>query len=217
MTQDTRGLSAEELAIERGRESWRKLAKDENWQDWLNVGDALAVCRGQAMRAANTNQPIGRAYNEAMGLLLKKHGFDRIDKGDRSRLMECMDRRAEINVWRDTLSVTERIRLNHPSAVLRKWKAATKVNDKAGAGSPRLALQDQVIRLQEENDMLRARQASGFMPGTSAEAAAERIAEHHNPRFLRQLASKLNEVADREERQNRIEAGARRKRGEAAA
>jgi hypothetical protein len=120
--------------------------------------------------------------------------------------MKCIDRRSEINAWRDTLSVTERSRLNHPSSVLRKWKAASKVTASNDGASPRVALQDQVIRLQEEIDTLRARSGSGFMPGTSAADAAERISEHHAPRFLRQLAAKLMEVADREERQNAIEA-----------
>jgi hypothetical protein len=36
-----------------------------------------------------------------------------------------MDQLHEIETWRATLTPTERLRLNHPSAVLRKWKSAT--------------------------------------------------------------------------------------------
>jgi hypothetical protein len=103
--------------------------------------------------------------------------------------------------------------------VLRKWQTATKHKEPnaAGTNSQRLALQDQVIRLQEENDALRAGQGSGFLPSTKAEDLAERIAEHHKPSYLRRLANKLMEVAEREERQDRIEAGAQRQKRKADA
>ena len=47
------------------------------------------------------------------------------DKGDRSRLLDVMDRLPAIESWRNTLTRTERMRLNHPSTVWRKWKAAS--------------------------------------------------------------------------------------------
>jgi hypothetical protein len=77
------------------------------------------------MREARTNQPVGRRFNEAFGKWLALHGFERLDKGDRSRLIECLRHRAEIEAWRSTLPLNKRLALNHPSAVIRCWKAST--------------------------------------------------------------------------------------------
>ena len=56
---------------------------------------------------------------------LKREHLGDIDQGDRSRLLELMDNLPAISEWRETLTQTERLRLNHPSSVLRKWQKAT--------------------------------------------------------------------------------------------
>jgi hypothetical protein len=104
-----------------------------------------------------------------------------------------------------------RYRARHRSYDAAHLPPTTETEQKASA---RLGLQDQVIRLQEEIDMLRNRQGSGFMPGTSADDAAEQISEHHRPEFLRRLAKALLAVAEREERQDHVE-GTRSKRKKA--
>ena len=118
--------------IKRGQEAWRRHKSDATWTDWLAIGEALAIGRQDAMGAAATNQPIGAAYNIAFGKWIARYGFDEIDKGDRHRLLEVMEHRAEIEAWRSTLTSTERLRVNHPSTVLRKWKAATQPKAKTG-------------------------------------------------------------------------------------
>jgi hypothetical protein len=60
-----------------------------------------------------------------MGQLLQAYKLDGIDKGDRSRLMKMMDHRAEIEAWHRALPVSQRLKLNHPSTILRKWTKAT--------------------------------------------------------------------------------------------
>src|SRR5437879_13243537 len=90
------------------------------------IGEAHVLGRALAMQAAETNKPVGARYNKAMSAWLAEHGFDSMDKSDRSRLMECMDNREAIEPWRNTLTATERLQCNHPRVVLRKWKAATK-------------------------------------------------------------------------------------------
>ena len=47
-----------------------------------------------------------------------------MDKGDRSRLYAVMDNLPMIEEWRQRLTITERLKFNHPNAVLRKWKAS---------------------------------------------------------------------------------------------
>lgn len=109
-----------------GSKAWTRLKTDHSWYDWLQVGEALMIGRNEAMLKANTNAPVGGAYNRLFGEWLAKYGFAEIDKGDRSRLIEVMEHQAEIAQWRATLTRTERLRLNHPSSVLRRWRKETK-------------------------------------------------------------------------------------------
>ena len=46
-----------------------------------------------------------------------------IDKGARRRLLERLRHREQIERWRTLLTDSVRFKLNHPDAVLRKWKA----------------------------------------------------------------------------------------------
>ena len=111
-----------ESAIKRGQEAWARISRDTSWEEWQLVGVALEIGRQEAMNAAHVRKPIGGAYNAAMSAWLTKTGFDKIDKGDRSRLFKVMTNIDAITTWRQTLTLTERLKLNHPSSVLRKWK-----------------------------------------------------------------------------------------------
>jgi hypothetical protein len=104
------------------------LNTDQNFTWWLDVGDAILIGREEAMREAGTNQPEGGRYNRLFGEWLVREKLD-FDKGDRSRLLQVMDNRLAIEGWRMTLPLVERRNLNHPSTVLRKWKASTKIGE----------------------------------------------------------------------------------------
>lgn len=106
-----------------GTQAWARLKKSKSWTDWLQVGEALQVGRDWAMNQAGTNKPEGKAYNVAFGEWLTKYKLDDMDKGDRSRLFAVMDNLPAIEEWRQALTLTERMKLNHPQAVLRRWKA----------------------------------------------------------------------------------------------
>jgi hypothetical protein len=64
----------------------------------------------------------------------------------------------EIEAWRATLTSPERLRLNHPSAVLRKWKSANAISPNPNSRlSPikkcrqeNSALQQEILRLRED-------------------------------------------------------------------
>jgi hypothetical protein len=108
-----------------GAAAWQRLKKTPDWYDWLKVGEAVLVGRQWAMRQASTNRPIGAAYNMAFGEWLKQNKLSDMDKGDRSRLFDVMENVPAIEEWRHrTLTLTDRLKLNHPNAVLRKWQAA---------------------------------------------------------------------------------------------
>jgi hypothetical protein len=108
--------------IRRAQEAWGRLAADRTWEDWLAVGEALALGRAEAMRDAYTNEPKGKRYCGFFGAWLKNHHLDAIDGAARSRILDCLDRRAEIEAWRAKLPMAKRLQLNHPAAVLRNWK-----------------------------------------------------------------------------------------------
>jgi hypothetical protein len=118
---------SEDEEIRRGQEAWSRLKKHMSWTDWTSVGKAHLKGRTVAMGEANTNEPTGRRYNQIFGEWLTRHGFDDIDKGDRSRLFEVMEHLDEIETWLATVPTSNRLRLNHPVTVLRKWRACTQI------------------------------------------------------------------------------------------
>src|SRR6516162_2676481 len=106
-----------------GSKAWVRLKKNKTWSDWLAVGAALQIGREVSMHYAGVNKPEGKGYNIAFGEWLTEYKLDDMDKADRSRLFSVMDELPRIEEWRRTLTTTERLRLNHPSTVWRKWKA----------------------------------------------------------------------------------------------
>jgi hypothetical protein len=121
----SRTTDPDQTTLRRGQEAWHRLKKGSTFEDWKQVGAAHVLGRTAAMREAHVNKPEGRNYNAAFGRWQKQCGFDDLDKAARSRLFEMMDHLAKIEGWRATLTVTQRLDLNHPTAVVRRWKAAT--------------------------------------------------------------------------------------------
>jgi hypothetical protein len=100
------------------------------------------------MHEAGVNRPIGPRYKAAFAAWLKKFGFENLDKADRSRLFVVMDHLEEIETWRATLTPKQQLCLNHPSAVLRKWKSAHAISPNQNSGlSP-------IKKCREENSAL---------------------------------------------------------------
>jgi hypothetical protein len=144
-----------QTVVTRGREAWRSLKNDETWEKWVAIGRAIEAGKAAIMRILQTNQPKGRAWSQTFGGWLSENDFDQIDKGVRSRLQNCLDHLPEIEAWRRTLGLTQRLQLNHPNAVLRRWQAATAApgKDAAENGSgQRPGLREEVLRLQSELD-----------------------------------------------------------------
>ena len=152
--------------------------KRRAYDDWLAIAEALDVGRTDVMRVLYTNHAHGRRYEMAMGEWLIAHGFKEINKGTRSRLLECLKHKVEIQAWRSRLTDAERFAFNHPDTILRKWKAATVVLDPSAAPriSPVQKLKDSVVALHEENDRMRREIERGGGDLWSAEDRAQDIA-----------------------------------------
>jgi hypothetical protein len=114
----------------RGTEAWKRVKKSRDLADWWIVGEALQVLQEEAMNAAgipvgSNHPPTGAAYNAVMGELLQCYKLDDIDKGDRSRLLKMMEQRPAIEAWHRSLPLSHRLKLNHPSTVMRHWAKAS--------------------------------------------------------------------------------------------
>jgi hypothetical protein len=165
--------------IRQGQEAWRRLRHDHStWEDWKRVGEAHRVGRITAMRDGRANKPSGRGYNAALHAWAKQFGFD-LDKGDRKRLFDVMDHLVEIEEWLATLKPAERLRLNHPSSVWRRWKKATAVvdPDKPEKVSAFQEMKDANMRLQEENHRMKREIEKGGGDLWTPEDKPEVIAE----------------------------------------
>jgi hypothetical protein len=117
---------AESRDIERAKVAWADKKAGADWNGWLTIGHGLEVGRRQCMRDCHTNQPAGRAYNEAFGRWLRVNKLDDMDKKTRGDLFAIMGDLIEIEAWRKTLAENKRLQLNHPTAVLRVFRARVK-------------------------------------------------------------------------------------------
>jgi len=128
--------------------------KRRAWEDWVAIAKAIQIGRAAVMNELHTNEPRGKRYEKAFGDWLVANSFKEIDKGARSRLLDCLEHIVEIEKWRARLTDSERFKLNHPDTVLRKWKAATVAPDPNAApkSSPYKKLQAEHMALIEERD-----------------------------------------------------------------
>jgi hypothetical protein len=139
--------------VDAGRDAWRSLAKDETWEKWLSIGRAIEVGRREIMRLLHTNRPAGAQWSRTFGQWLDSTGFAEIDKSVRSRLQQCLDNLPAIETWRQNIGLTQRLQLNHPTVVWRRFQAAQIGADNAkepAKGKP--GLREEIIRLQSELD-----------------------------------------------------------------
>ena len=113
-----------------GRAAWKRLKAGANWNDWMSVGEALLIGREVAMAEAGTNAPEGKGYILAFNRWLATYELNDIDKSARAKLFTVMAHRSEIEAFRATLSSSDRLKLNHPTTVLRHWQAKTQVPTK---------------------------------------------------------------------------------------
>jgi hypothetical protein len=124
------------------------------------------------MYQAGTNRPEGKGYSQEFGAWLTKNKLDDMDKSDRSKLFTVMDNLPAIEGWRATLTITERMRLNHPTTVLRNWQRATQVPNAQPRTPTRLdVLRQENVRLRAHIDGLGTPAAPGARTDTRTPAA----------------------------------------------
>jgi hypothetical protein len=136
-------------------EAFQRIRTGQHWSDWMFIADGLLVGRNWAMRRAGMNQPVGRAYNTEFGDWMAERPWARdLDKKDRGDLFWCADHRSEIEAWRETLAQNVRGRLNHPTALRRRYEATHRSEAAEAAKPPKpsgtAALEIEIERMSKE-------------------------------------------------------------------
>jgi hypothetical protein len=149
--------STDDGHVSAGFNAWTRLKHHsrQNWIDWILVGAALLVGRRTAMRIACSNRADGGRYRRAFAHWLRQNGFADLEKRTRAdllRIMECLE---QIEAWRAGLKEDDRLRISHPTTIWRRWSASKRGATSRGRSRTE-QYTDEIRRLQEENDNLRA-------------------------------------------------------------
>jgi hypothetical protein len=147
--------------VEQGQAAWESLKRVESWDQWRTIGFAIDAGRKDIMNALGNPNPDSKRLKDAMGAWLNETGFNEIDKGVRSRLKLCMEHLTLIEEWRRNLDPGQRVELNHPNSIWRKFKLTL---EDAVPKPPRIdpkdeelaILREELIAVQDERDAARA-------------------------------------------------------------
>jgi hypothetical protein len=137
-----------------GGAAWKRIKTNAKrlWTDWMVVGEALSEGRRFCMHRTGTNKPEGKAYNQLFHQYLVEYKLDDIDKSARAKLLKVMDHRGEIEDYRATLTQGERIEINHPVVMLRRWQSATAEKKPKGEGEGRQSMQAYIEELEASRE-----------------------------------------------------------------
>ena len=133
--------------LDNGLECLRRLHGDQTWEDWMGAGAALMIVTEEASaevgasRWDKDNKRLVREFNrrwEEYEARLRSN-YKPLTKQERWALREVMTN-AEIGIWRGQLDGPEKRKLNHPNAVVNRWKASTRTHEPRQMRQPSPAL-----------------------------------------------------------------------------
>jgi hypothetical protein len=108
--------------LQRARKDFRSRLRGEYW---LPIAWAIGFGRAKVMAELSITEPTGRRYNAAIGEFLNKNGLRGIHKVTRSRLAEIAEHLPEIRAWYNQLDAADRIHINNPATILKRWRQDT--------------------------------------------------------------------------------------------
>ena len=213
---DERLIEREERAFARAAEADTRIKGDMHFIDWLAVGEGLAALRDRALRESYSNRPFGKAYTQTYAKLKLAHPWAaHYDPSTASHACWLHDNATDVLRWRETLAQNQREKWISARVVHEHYDRMTKVAKEKVPTASSAARENNaqtIIRLQEENDMLRKKSGGGLMPSASVDEVTEAVFEAHNAAFVRRLLAALTKRLADEGRQDAIEAKAKRKR-----
>jgi len=190
-----------------GTEAWERLQQEQDWNSYMALGEAFLVGRQEAFDQSGSNNPNDPRYKRVFGPWLVKYGLEKFHPSDRAKLFIVMENRGLIEDWRKTLGLTQRLRLNHPTTVLRRWQSSTQVLKKGEPKTSKVTdLKQEVKELKRQHELDEERLAaadSGDLfdwKKTSAEKMAEiivgNIGSWLSPGKVRKLGTELLRLLD---------------------
>jgi hypothetical protein len=128
-TNDAPEINRNEASDERkekaAAEAYVRIRSGQHWLDWMFVAEGLGVGRRQAQRKAGTDDIQSPHYKRAFKEWMSTRPWAKdLDNPTRAHLFWCLEWRNDIDQWRETLAANERARLNHPTAMKRRYEAA---------------------------------------------------------------------------------------------
>jgi hypothetical protein len=118
-----------------------QLRQGRDFEWWRDYGAAMVAAQHEAMRESGSNQPVGKSYNLEHDRIMRREKLidytvdppfpDKNTRKDAMHMFDNLDiprdtrRLKGILAWRKELNANERASLNHPTAILRRWKADT--------------------------------------------------------------------------------------------
>jgi hypothetical protein len=102
----------------------RRSGSDLSFDEWITVAIGLKAAREIALKKSGRSTAVGGIYNKAVGDVLRQYELDGIKKGDRSDALKMLINIQDIRNWRESLPPSVRAKMNHPSAILKRWRAA---------------------------------------------------------------------------------------------
>jgi len=182
-----------------GLECLRRLHGDQTWEDWEGVAAAMEVITEEAQDAVGTsewdkdNKRLVREFNSRWDDYEATLGSNHkpLSKQERWAVRTIMIT-PEIRTWRGLLDGPQKRKLNHPNAVINKWKAATQTREARAprqpspALSPALAARDKKIaeleaRNTELGEELTAAREPAPQPRTLLDSLTEVVGLAENP------------------------------------
>jgi hypothetical protein len=180
-----------------GLECLRRLHGDQTWEDWMGTGEAMMVITEEALAEVGatewdpTNKRLVREFNERWDQYERGAGsnYKPLTKQERWALREVVTN-PEIGAFRGLLDGPQKRRLNHPNAVINKWKASTRVKEPkerkpSDLLSPALAEKSKVI------EQLEARNAELQEELETRETAPSLTPDQHVDALIAQLREGL--------------------------
>jgi hypothetical protein len=213
------GLTDEQREkLELGNEAMRVLKRGETIERWYQIGVGCQELQQAALTYARTNETSGRVYRGAWASLAD-HVPDlrNIEKAARSHAIWMVTNWEVVSPWLATLPVNQRLDLNHPRSVHRKYdfthRPPPPPSDEPKEPTTRIKLQDQITKLTEELDAQRKMKTTGAIPPhMTMEDLANVIVDQHNPSTVRRLIKALETRVAADEHQDGLDPAASSRR-----
>jgi hypothetical protein len=200
--------------IAAGRAAHERINRGEHFDDWVAVADALVAIREEAMTAAGApNNPKHPRYRAEFKRITQREAWVAgINDTTRSHCYWLIDHLPAVRAWRDTLGPRERTEWNHPSTVKRNYEAFLTRLTRA-SGEKTKAEADALkppMRQDDPLDIIRMLRSGVLPPGTSMAELADVLDAALNYNTLKRLHTEIGKKLEAVERQDKIEAGAKK-------